>query len=187
MERTNGKTGRAGAPYSTLRPVVREAGPDDCAAMLGLVRALASYERAEDAVEMTEPGLRSALFGADPKVFALVAEDEGVVVGTAIYFVNFSTWTGRHGLYLEDLFVLPEHRGHGLGRALLSALAARALALGCGRLEWAVLDWNEPAIGFYRSLGAQAMDEWTTYRVSGLALSRLAGDAGNAASLSTER
>src|SRR5262249_888621 len=100
----------------------------------------------------------------------------GSVVGMAVYFVSFSTWTGRHGLYLEDLFVEPDHRAHGIGLALMRALAARAVALGYKRLEWAVLDWNEPAISFYRALGAVPLDEWTPFRLAGDALARFAGD-----------
>jgi GNAT superfamily N-acetyltransferase len=153
---------------------VRSATPADVADILSLVHALARYERAAGAVEMTEAALGSALFGAEPRVFALVAEDGGTVVGMAVYFFSFSTWTGRHGLYLEDLFVLPEHRRRGAGRSLMAALAATALAAGCRRLEWAVLDWNEPAIDFYKSLGAVPMEEWTVFRLSGAALAGLA-------------
>ena len=155
-------------------PRVRAATVADTGPIVSLVRALARYEKAEHAVEMTEDALRAALFGPQPKVFALVADEAGAVVGMAVYFFSFSTWTGRHGLYLEDLFVLPEHRRHGAGRALVAALAARAVAAGCARLEWAVLDWNQPAIDFYGSLGAVAMDEWTTFRLSGASLARLA-------------
>jgi GNAT superfamily N-acetyltransferase len=154
--------------------VIRDAVPADAGDLLRLIRALASYEREPDAVETSEDDLRQALFDPEPKVFALVAETAGRVVGMAIYFVSFSTWTGRHGLYLEDLFVEPAHRSAGVGRALMSALAARTLRLGYKRLEWAVLDWNEPAISFYRGLGAAAMDEWTTYRLTGAALTSLA-------------
>jgi GNAT superfamily N-acetyltransferase len=156
-------------------PSVRAAVPGDAADIVSLVRQLASYERAADAVEMTEEGLRRVLFAAEPKVFALVAEHAGAVMGMAVYYFSFSTWTGRLGLYLEDLFVRPEHRRRGAGRALMSALAARAVEAGCPRLEWAVLDWNQPAIDFYRSLGAVAMDEWTVFRLAGPALGQLAG------------
>jgi GNAT superfamily N-acetyltransferase len=148
------------------------------------VRALARYEGAPDAVETTVADLRRALFGPEPKVFALVAEAEGTgaeaessVVGMAVYFVSFSTWTGRHGLYLEDLFVEPHHRSAGIGRALMRALASRAVDLGYTRLEWAVLDWNERAVSFYRTLGAVPMDEWTTFRLAGEALTDLARGA----------
>jgi GNAT superfamily N-acetyltransferase len=156
------------------RPVIRDAVPADVGDLLRLIRALARYEREPDAVETLESDLHRALFDPEPKVFALVAETAGRVVGMAIYFVSFSTWTGRHGLYLEDLFVEPAHRSAGVGRALMSALADRSLRLGYKRLEWAVLDWNEPAISFYRSLGAAAMDEWTTYRLAGADLTGLA-------------
>jgi GNAT superfamily N-acetyltransferase len=154
---------------------IRDAVPGDTSDLLRLIGELASYERAADAVEATEADLRRDLFGATPRVFALVAEVDGLVVGMAVYFVSFSTWTGRHGLYLEDLFVAPAHRAIGIGRALMRALATRAMDLGYRRLEWAVLDWNEPAISFYRRLGAVPMDEWTTFRLAGDALARLAG------------
>ena len=152
---------------------MRDAGPDDVGDLADLVRQLARYERAEDAAQATAEDFSLALFGPRPEVFALVADLEGEVIGMAVYFVSFSTWTGRHGLYLEDLFVVPEHRARGVGRALLGALAARAVARGCARLEWAVLDWNQPAIDFYHSLGAVANDEWTTFRLSGAALAEL--------------
>jgi GNAT superfamily N-acetyltransferase len=158
-----------------MAPLIRDAGPDDASDLLRLIRELASYERAADAVETTEADLRRDLFGGQPQVFALVAEVEGSVVGMAIYFLSFSTWTGRHGLYLEDLFVEPAHRAKGIGRALMRALAARAVELGYRRLEWAVLDWNTPAVDFYRALGAVPMEEWTTFRLSGQALARFAG------------
>lgn len=153
---------------------IREAVPTDTGDVLRLIRELARFEHAPDAVEATEADLQLALFGPDPRVFALVAETAGATVGIAIYFLSFSTWTGQHGIYLEDLFVVPDHRGSGVGRALMAALARRAVDLGCRRLEWAVLDWNEPAVGFYRSLGAVAMDEWTTFRLSGQSLAELA-------------
>ncbi len=153
--------------------LVRDAVPDDVGQVVDLVRQLARYERSEDAVQATEEDLRRALFCTSPQVFALVAEAEGKVIGIAVYFVSFSTWTGRHGLYLEDLFVVPEHRSRGVGRALLGSLAARALDRGCARVEWAVLDWNQPAIDFYRSLGAIANDDWTTFRLSGAALAEV--------------
>ncbi len=153
--------------------LVRDAVPDDVGQVVDLVRQLARYERSEDAVQAAEEDLRRALFCTSPQVFALVAEAEGKVIGIAVYFVSFSTWTGRHGLYLEDLFVVPEHRSRGVGRALLGSLAARALDRGCARVEWAVLDWNQPAIDFYRSLGAIANDDWTTFRLSGAALAEV--------------
>jgi GNAT superfamily N-acetyltransferase len=156
------------------RPRARDAVPADVGKLLGLVHALAEYEREPDQVKATEADLAEALFGADPKVFALVAENAGVVLGMLIYFVTFSTWTGRHGLYVEDLFVVPGQRRRGTGKALLGALADRAAQRGCARVEWAVLDWNQPAIDFYLSLGAVPMDEWRTFRLSGDALSNLA-------------
>jgi GNAT superfamily N-acetyltransferase len=154
--------------------IVRDATLTDVADLVRLIRDLAAYERAPDAVEAGEDDLRRALFGPDPKVAALVADLEGTVIGMAVYFVSFSTWTGRPGLYLEDLFVDPEHRRAGVGRALMSALAQRAVSLGYRRLEWSVLDWNEAAIVFYRRLGAEALDEWTTFRLAGEPLAALA-------------
>ena len=155
--------------------LIRDAGPGDTGQLLRLIRELATFERAPDAVQTTEADLGHHLFSADPRVFALLAEVDEAVVGMAIYFVSFSTWTGRHGLYLEDLFVEPAHRSGGIGRALMRALATRALDLGYKRLEWAVLDWNEPAVSFYRSLGAIPLHDWTTFRLSGERLERLAG------------
>ncbi|MHB1302197.1 MAG: GNAT family N-acetyltransferase [Acidiphilium sp.] len=153
---------------------VRAATAEDVPAMMGLVHDLAVYERAPDAVEMTAPMLHVALFGPEALARAIVAEAEGAVAGFAIYFTSFSTWTGKAGLYLEDLFVRPEARGRGLGRALLRHLAAEAVRRGCARLEWSVLDWNQPAIDFYKSLGAEPLDEWTRYRLAGSALATLA-------------
>ena len=156
--------------------MIRAARPGDVAAMVGLIGELADYERARHDVRITEPDLHDALFGASPAVFAHVAEADGEVVGLALWFLTFSTWLGRHGIYLEDLYVRPDHRGGGWGRALLATLAAIAVERGYGRVEWAVLDWNEPAIGFYRSIGAVSMDEWTTNRLTGDALRALAAD-----------
>ena len=153
---------------------LREATPEDVPALLGLVHDLAVYERAPDAVEMTESLLHAALFGDTPLARAVLAEDRGKSLGFAIWFTSFSTWTGRAGLYLEDLFVVPQARGRGVGRALLRHLAREAIRLGCARLEWSVLDWNAPAITFYQSLGAESLDEWTRYRLHGDALGRLA-------------
>jgi GNAT superfamily N-acetyltransferase len=147
--------------------VIRPAVPDDVPMVLGLIRELAAYEREPDAVVATEEGLRSALFGDSPAVFCHVAEADGEVVGFALWFRNFSTWLGRHGIYLEDLYVRPSHRGTGLGKALLETLTGIAKEHGYGRVEWAVLDWNEPAQAFYRSLGARPMDEWTVWRLTG--------------------
>ncbi|MCL6644714.1 MAG: GNAT family N-acetyltransferase [Dehalococcoidia bacterium] len=145
--------------------------------IIELIRALAEYEREPAAVRLERERLGGYLFGTPRYAEVLLAEDEDGVQGFALFFHSFSTWEGRPGIYLEDLFVRPEARGRGYGRALLARLAALALERDCARLEWAVLDWNEPAIGFYRSLGAVAMDEWTTYRLTGEALARLA-DAG---------
>jgi GNAT superfamily N-acetyltransferase len=153
--------------------MIRPATVDDVPVVVSLVRELATYEREPDAVVATEEMFRAALFGGAPKVFCLVAEDAGEVVGFAVWFFTFSTWLGRHGVYLEDLFVRPEARGGGHGRALLTELARIAVAESCGRVEWAVLDWNEPAQGFYRSLGAEPMDEWTVWRLTGDALRSL--------------
>lgn len=155
--------------------MIRAATPADVPTILGFVRELAAFEREPDAVEATEAMLAQALFGERPAAEAVVAEADGVAVGFALFFHNFSTWTGRRGLYLEDLYVTPEARGGGVGKALLRHLAALAIARGCGRFEWSVLDWNADAIGFYRSLGAVGMDEWTIQRVTGDALLRLAG------------
>jgi len=142
--------------------------------VLGLIRELAEYEREPDAVEATEDQLHQVLFGPHPTVFCDVVEIDGVMVGMAIWFLNFSTWLGRNGIYLEDLYVTPAHRGAGHGKALLAHLARRCVDAGYGRLEWSVLDWNTPAIDFYVGLGATGMDEWTTHRVTGDALVTLA-------------
>jgi GNAT superfamily N-acetyltransferase len=165
--------------------VIRPARPDDVPTVLTLVRELATYEREPDAVVATEDDLATALFGPDPAVFCHVAEhasglgDAPEVVGFALWFRNFSTWRGRHGVYLEDLYVRPSHRGHGYGRALLRTLAQVCVAHGYARLEWWVLDWNTDAHAFYRGVGAEPMDEWTVWRLSGDALTRLG--AGGAA------
>ena len=157
--------------------MIRTATPGDVPAVLSMVRELAEYERAPHEVTATEAQLHTALFGENPAVYALIAEndDTGESVGFAMWFLNFSTWLGRHGVYLEDLYVKPHARGEGHGRALLTRLAQIAVERGCGRVEWAVLDWNEPSIGFYKSLGAVPMDEWTVFRLTGDSLVRLAG------------
>jgi GNAT superfamily N-acetyltransferase len=142
--------------------------------ILGMIRALADYERMADQVTATEAGLREALFGPHPGGEVLIAYVGDRPAGFALFFHNFSTFLGRRGLYLEDLFVVPERRGGGVGRRLLEELARIAVARGCGRFEWAVLDWNEAAIGFYKRLGAQAMNEWTVFRLAGDGLRRLA-------------
>ncbi len=154
---------------------IREAVEADVPLVASLIRELAEYERLLDEVAMTEERLRDALFGRRPFAEVAIAEDRaGEALGFALFFHNFSTFVGLPGIYLEDLFVRPPHRGSGVGRALLEHLARVAVERGCGRLEWAVLDWNEPAIGFYQRLGAQANDEWTVYRLAGDALARLA-------------
>ncbi len=158
---------------------VRAAVPADVPALLQLVRALAAYEREPDAVEATEADLHRGLF-EDRTCSAHVVEVDGQVVGFALWYPTFSTWTGRPGLWLEDLFVLPSARGGGLGRALLQELAGLCLERGWARFEWWVLDWNAPAIGFYRALGAVPQDAWTTFRVSGGALRQLGSAAGEA-------
>jgi GNAT superfamily N-acetyltransferase len=152
---------------------VRRARPDDVPAIVELVYGLAEYERAPDECKLTAEQLRTALFGESPKVFCHVAEHEGVVAGCAIWFLNFSTWRGVHGIYLEDLFVRPETRGTGLGKALLVALAQECVRNNYERLEWSVLDWNTPTIDFYKSLGAHPQNEWTTYRLTDTALTDL--------------
>lgn len=183
-----GHTGAVEHPTDRTTWRIRPADAGDVDAIDRLVRALADYEREPEAVEATPDDLRAALFGPDPRVHAHVAEvraagggaeregDEAAweVVGMAVWYVTFSTWKGRHGLWLEDLFVAPEHRRLGLGRALLATLAAVCEDRGWPRFEWWVLDWNEPAHRFYESLGAAAQDDWTTWRVDGTALGTLA-------------
>ena len=156
---------------------IRPARESDVAAILSLIIDLAVYENEPDAVETTEADLQAALFADEPQVFAHVAEADGQVVGFALWYVTFSTWTGKHGIWLEDLFVQPAHRGSGLGKALLAELARICVERDYRRLEWWVLDWNEPAKGFYGSLGAVAMDEWTVRRLDGQNLARLAADS----------
>ena len=153
--------------------MIRAARVEDVPAIYRLIGALAEYERSLPSVTGTEDDLRQALFGAQPAVFAHVAEHDGGVVGFALWFLNYSTWTGQHGIYLEDLFVDKEIRGRGYGRALLAELARLCVERGYQRLEWVVLDWNAPSIKFYQSLGAQPMDEWDTYRLAGPALHAL--------------
>jgi GNAT superfamily N-acetyltransferase len=155
--------------------VIRPATPADVPTVARLIRALAEYEKLTHTLALDEARLRDHLFGPRPYVEVLIAEDAGTPVGYALFFPTYSTFLARPGIYLEDLFVLPEHRGHGQGKALLAALAKLALERGCGRLEWSVLNWNEPSIGFYKSLGAVPMDEWSVYRLTGAALTKLAG------------
>ncbi len=149
--------------------MIRPATAEDVPAIHAMVRELAEYERALEDAKATEEQLHAALFGPHPAAFAHIAEDDttGSVVGFALWFLNFSTWKGVHGLYLEDLYVRPQARGGGHGKALLTELARICVRRGYGRLEWSVLDWNEPSIGFYKSLGAVPMDEWTVFRLAG--------------------
>jgi GNAT superfamily N-acetyltransferase len=154
---------------------IRHGERSDLSVIAELIRGLARYERLEDQVTMTEEKLERALFGERPYAETLIAEDDGTPVGFALFFHNFSTFLAQPGIYLEDLFVLPEHRGGGIGKELLQALARIAVERGCGRLEWAVLDWNESAIGFYERLGARPNADWTIYRMSGEPLRALAG------------
>jgi GNAT superfamily N-acetyltransferase len=153
--------------------MIRPAVVGDVGALLQLIHDLAEFERSPGSVEIEPDQLRTALFGESPNVFAHVAEDDGRIVGMAIWFVNFSTWTGRNGIYLEDLYVRPDVRARGIGRALISELATIAHRAGYGRIDWSVLDWNHSAIRFYQSLGAVPMDEWIGYRLSGEALAAL--------------
>jgi GNAT superfamily N-acetyltransferase len=154
---------------------IRPATLDDVPTILSLIRDLAEYERAPNAVVATEEGLREVLFGARPAAEVVLALEGKMPVGFAVFFHNFSTWLGRAGLYLEDLFVRPDARGKGYGRALLVHLARIAQERGCGRMEWAVLDWNEPAIQFYRKLGAAPNEEWTVFRLTSEGIAKLAG------------
>ncbi|WP_295528679.1 GNAT family N-acetyltransferase [Novosphingobium sp. Chol11] len=156
---------------------IRSAGPADLPLIAELIRALADYEQLADEVRFDEAVLGDRLFGARRYAEVLIGEVDGAAQGFALFFHNFSTFEGRPGIYLEDLFVQPAARGSGLGKALLAKLAALALERDCARLEWSVLDWNEPAIGFYRSLGAQMMDAWTVMRVDGAALAKLGTEA----------
>jgi len=162
----------------TTRPATRA----DVPQILAFIRALAVYEREPDAVKATEADLLEHGFGENPYYFCLIAELDGVPAGFALYFYDYSTWLGRPGLYLEDLFVLPEKRGAGVGKALLRRLAQIALEKGCGRMKWEVLDWNTPAIDFYNAMGADILKEWLNVRLSGEGLQRLAacGEAGEA-------
>jgi GNAT superfamily N-acetyltransferase len=158
---------------TSIRPAV----PADVPQILTFIRALAAYEREPDAVAATEADLLRDGFGPNPFYFCILADYDGQPAGFALYFFSYSTWMGRPGLYLEDLFVHPEFRGLGIGKALLERVAAIAVEKDCPRLQWEVLDWNTPAIDFYRSMGAEFMDAWRNVRVTGAALNRLAGDS----------
>jgi GNAT superfamily N-acetyltransferase len=155
--------------------IVRHATPADVPAILRLIVALAVYEREPDAVKATEDTLMRSLFGDDAHVFAHVAELNGEVVGIAVWFLNYSTWTGRPGIYLEDLFVSEAARGTGAGKALFKALAEEAVERGCARIDWAVLDWNMSAMDFYRAIGGRPQSGWQPWRIDGAALEALAG------------
>ena len=157
--------------------MIRPATEADIPIIADLIRALAAYERLTDEVALDETALREHLFGPRPYAEVLLAEVAGVVVGFALFFHNYSTFLTKPGIWLEDLFVRPEHRGRGHGRALLTALARIAVDRGCGRLEWSVLDWNEPSISFYRALGATPLADWTTYRLTGSALHALGSES----------
>jgi GNAT superfamily N-acetyltransferase len=155
--------------------MIRPATAEDTPTVCRLIRGLAEYERLAHAVALDEERLRAHLFGPRPFAEVLLAEEAGAVVGYALFFHSYSTFLGQPGVFLEDLFVEPAHRGKGHGKALLRALARLAVERGCGRLEWAVLNWNEPAIRFYEALGAVPLDEWTGYRLTGEALGRVSG------------
>lgn len=157
--------------------MIRPAGPDDVAEITAMIHELAEFERAPHECTVTHAQMHTALFGPEPPVRAIVGEIDGEVAAAAVYFVNFSTWDGKAGLYLEDLFVRPRFRRSGLARALLAALARECVDAGYTRLTWAVLNWNVDAIGLYEAVGAAPLSEWTTYRVSGSALSELAGSS----------
>ncbi|MEA9563322.1 MULTISPECIES: GNAT family N-acetyltransferase [unclassified Xanthomonas] len=153
---------------------IRSATPDDVPLLHALITALAVYEREPDAVKASPDDLRASLFAEGATAHALICEHDGQALGFAVYFFNYSTWLGRNGLYLEDLFVRPEARGKGAGLALLRHLAQLAVQRGCGRFEWSVLDWNQPAIDFYQAVGARPMDGWTVYRLDGERLAAFA-------------
>ncbi|MCC4585843.1 GNAT family N-acetyltransferase [Xanthomonas melonis] len=159
---------------SPATPRIRTATPDDVPLLHELITALAVYEREPEAVKAGPDDLRASLFGDAATAHALICEQDGQALGFAVYFFNYSTWLGRNGLYLEDLFVRPEARGKGAGLALLRHLAQLAVQRGCGRFEWSVLDWNQPAIDFYQAVGARPMDGWTVYRLDGERLAAFA-------------
>ncbi|ABC32103.1 Histone acetyltransferase HPA2/related acetyltransferase [Hahella chejuensis KCTC 2396] len=153
---------------------IRQATADDAALILRFITELAIYEKAEHEVKTNAEEIQQSLFGPDSSTHALICSVNGEPVGYAVYFFNYSTWLGKHGIYLEDLYISPECRGAGAGKALLRHIAKIAVAKGCGRFEWSVLDWNEPAINFYKSIGAKPMDEWVIYRLTGDALTTFA-------------
>jgi GNAT superfamily N-acetyltransferase len=169
-----------------MSTVIRRATAEDAGQILKFIRALAAFERAPDAVEATEEGLIRDGFGPNPFFQCLIADYDGQPAGFALYFFNYSTWVGRPGVYVEDLFVLPEFRRKGIGRALLKRVAAIAVENGCQRLQWEVLDWNTPAIDFYRELGAEFLDEWRNVRLGGEAIAQLADGGGSRAAAKQE-
>ena len=164
------RTVKQSAPAIDIRPATS----DDVPLILGFIKELAIYEKAESEVVATEADIRQSLFGDVARANALICRIDGAACGFALYFFNYSTWQGRQGLYLEDLYVSPAHRNAGAGKALLHHLASIAVANNCGRFEWSVLDWNEPAIQFYKSIGAVPMDEWVRYRLAADALAAFA-------------
>jgi GNAT superfamily N-acetyltransferase len=156
------------------RLVIREAKPEDSNVILNFILELAKYEKLEPEVLATESSIRDSIFGPESSAKALICEKSGIPIGYAIYFFNYSTWLGKHGLYLEDLYISQTERGFGAGKALLKYLARIAVSKDCGRFEWSVLDWNQPAIDLYKSLGAEPQNEWIVYRLSGQKLLDLA-------------
>jgi len=155
---------------------IRPAKTSDIDEILALIYELALYEKASEEAKASKSQIMESFFSDNPKVFCEIVEVDGEIAGLAIWFLNYSTWQGKHGIYLEDLFVRPQFRGRGIGKALLKHLAQICVDRGYGRFQWWVLDWNEPSIEFYRALGAVSMDEWTVYRVTGDALTELAAD-----------
>lgn len=167
-----------------MKLAIRAARPDDITLIFALVRELADYEKLSDAVDASPAQIAAALFAKEPRLYCDIAEWNGEAAGFAVWFLNFSTFRGRHGIYLEDLFVRPAYRGRGIGKALMTRLARRCLEQGLARFEWAVLDWNAPSIAFYRGIGAQVMDAWKICRLSGPELRAFAGEnAGKSANL----
>jgi len=156
---------------------IRQASPADAQAIFDMIYELAVYEKAPEEVVTTAEEIRTTLFAADSKTEALICEAEGAIVGYAVFFTSYSTWLGRNGIYLEDLYISPEARGFGAGKALIKHIARLAVQRNCGRLEWSVLDWNQPAIDFYKSIGALPQSEWVRYRLDGDALLNFAEDA----------
>lgn len=156
------------------KPLIRQATPEDTALILHFINELAVYEKLANEVKTNEAMIRETLFGSEVKAHCLICDVDGEPAGFALYFYNYSTWMGKYGIYLEDLYVSPEFRGKGAGKALLVHIARIAVEQNCGRFEWSVLDWNTPSIDFYKSLGAVEMTQWRTYRVTGSALEKLA-------------